>query len=92
MLYHQQGFTLDRIVELMSVNPARLLGVEGGVLREGAPADITVFDPEKEWTVHGEDLYTKSLFTPYENISLKGKAVLTVVDGEVVMKEGKVLK
>ena len=92
VLYHQQGFTLDRIVELMSVNPARLLGVEGGALREGAPADITVFDPEKEWTVHGEDLYTKSLFTPYENISLKGKAVLTVVDGEVVMKEGKVLK
>ena len=92
VLYHQQGFTLDRIVELMSVNPARLLGVEGGVLREGAPADITVFDPEKEWTVHGEDLYTKSLFTPYENITLKGKAVLTVVDGEVVMKEGKVLK
>lgn len=92
VLYHQKGFTLDRIVELMSVNPAKLLGIEGGVLEIGAPADITVMDLNKEWTVHGQDLYTKTLFTPYEGLTLKGKAVLTVVDGEVVMKEGKVLK
>ena len=76
----------------MSVNPAKLLGIEGGILEEGAPADVTVFDPDKEWTVHGKDLYTKALFTPFEDITLKGKAVLTVVDGEIVMKEGKVLK
>ena len=82
----------DRIVELMSVNPAKLLGIEGGVLTEGAPADITLIDPDKEWTVHGQDLYTKSLFTPYEGLTLKGKAVMTIVDGEIVMKEGKVLK
>ena len=59
---------------------------------EGVPADVTVVDPEKEWTVHGKNLYTKALFTPFEGVTLKGKAVLTVVDGEVVMKEGKVLK
>ena len=40
----------------------------------------------------GNELYTKSLFTPYEGITLKGKAVLTIVDGDIVMKEGKVLK
>ncbi len=91
-LFHKKLITLDRIVELMSVNPARLLQVEGGVLKAGKPADITVFDPEKEWTVHGEGLYTKSLFTPFEGITLKGKAVLTAVDGEIVMREGKVLK
>ena len=92
MLYHQEGFTIDKIVELMSVNPAKLLGIEGGVLTEGAAADITLIDPDKEWTVHGQDLYTKSLFTPYEGLTLKGKAVMTIVDGEIVMKEGKVLK
>lgn len=92
VLYHENGFSLDKIVELMSVNPAKLLGIEGGILEEGAPADITVFDPDKEWTVHGKDLYTKALFTPFEDITLRGKAVLTVVDGEIVMKEGKVLK
>ena len=42
--------------------------------------------------VRGNELYTKSLFTPYEGISLKGKAVLTIVDGEIVMKGGKVVK
>lgn len=91
-LYHKGKLSIDRIVELMSVRPAKLLGVEGGVLEEGAAADVTVIDPGKEWTVHGEDLYTKALFTPFEGITLKGRAVLTVVDGEVVMKEGKVLK
>ena len=92
VLCHNKGFTIDRLIELMCVNPARLLGVEGGVLEEGAAADIVVIDPDKEWTVHGNELYTKSLFTPYEGLTLKGRAVLTVVDGEIVMKEGKVLK
>lgn len=92
VLCHNKGFTIDRLIELMSVNPARLLGVEGGVLEEGAAADIVVIDPDKEWTVHGNELYTKSLFTPYEGLTLKGRAVLTVVDGEIIMKEGKVLK
>lgn len=91
-LYHKGQISIDKVAELMSVNPARLLGVAGGVLEEGAPADVTVVDPEKEWTVHGKNLYTKALFTPFEGVTLKGKAVLTVVDGEVVMKEGKVLK
>lgn len=91
-LYHKELLSMDRIVEVMSVNPSRLLGVEGGVLAEGMPADVTVINPEQEWTVHGEDLYTKALFTPFEGITLKGRAVLTVVDGEVVMKEGHVLK
>ena len=84
--------SIDRIVELMAVNPAKLLHISGGVLEEGGAADVTVIDPDKEWVVRGHELYTKSLFTPYEGISLKGKAVLTIVDGEIVMKGGKVLK
>lgn len=91
-LYHKGRITPETIVKVMSIAPARLLGVEGGVLEAGKPADVTVVDPNKEWTVHGKDLYTKALFTPFEGVTLKGKAVLTVVDGEVVMKEGKVLK
>lgn len=91
-LYHKGRITPETIVKVMSIAPARLLGVEGGILEAGKPADVTVVDPNKEWTVHGKDLYTKALFTPFEGVRLKGKAVLTVVDGEVVMKEGKVLK
>ena len=91
VLYHTGEMTMDRIVEVMSVNPAKLLGISGGVLEEGGIADVTVIDPNKEWVVHGKDLYTKAIFTPYENISLRGKAMLTVVDGQVVMREGRVL-
>lgn len=91
VLYHTGEMTIDRMVEVMSVNPAKMLGISGGVLEEGGIADITVIDPNKEWVVHGHELYTKSLFTPYEGITLKGKAMLTVVDGKIVMKEGKVL-
>lgn len=92
VLVHSGIITIDRLIELMSVNPARLIGVEGGVLKKGAPADVTVIDPEKKWTVHGKDLYTKMLFTPYEGVELTGKAVLTVVNGEIVMRGGRVLK
>ncbi len=91
-LYHKRNVSLAKICELMSTNPARLLGVEGGVLDVGAPADIVVVNPQKEWTVRGADLYTKALFTPFEGVTLRGKAVLTVVDGEIVMKEGRVCK
>ncbi len=91
-LYHKRGVSMDTICKAMSANPAKLLGVEGGVLKEGAPADITVVDPDAEWTVRGADLYTKALFTPFEGVTLKGRAVLTVVDGDIVMKEGKVTK
>ncbi len=91
-LYHKRNVSLEKICELMSTNPARLLGVEGGALEVGAPADIVVVDPKKEWTVRGADLYTKALFTPFEGVTLTGKAVLTVVDGEIVMKEGRVCK
>ena len=92
VLYHTGKMSIDRIVELMAVNPAKLLHISGGVLEEEGTADITVIDPDKEWVVRGNELYTKSLFTPYEGISLKGKAVLTIVDGEIVMKGGKVVK
>ncbi len=90
-LYHRRQVKLNRICELMSTNPARLLGVEGGVLEVGAPADIAVVDVHPQWRVHGADLYTKALFTPFEGLPLRGRAVLTVVDGKIVMKEGKVL-
>lgn len=89
-LYHTKEITIDKVIEIMSVNPAKLLKIEGGILEEGKIADITVIDPNYKWTVFGENLYTKATFTPYEGIELKGKAILTIVDGKVVMEKGKV--
>lgn len=92
VLYHSGMISIDKLIELMSVNPARLIGVDEGVLEKGCPADVTIIDPNKKWIVHGKDLYTKMLYTPYEGMELTGKAVMTIVNGEVVMKDGKVLK
>lgn len=90
-LYHTGKISAGQIAQVMSSAPAALLGVRGGCLKPGYPADITVIDPERTWTVCGSGLYTKSLFTPFEGITLKGRAVMTIVDGRIVMREGKVL-
>ena len=69
---------------MMSLNPAALLRLEAGTLAEGAVADITVIDPNLEWTVAPEKFRSKSRNTPFANMRLKGRAVLTIVAGEIV--------
>ena len=73
-----------RLVEMMSLNPAALLRLEAGTLAEGAIADITVIDPNLEWTVEPEKFLSKSRNTPFAGMRLKGRAVLTIVAGEIV--------
>lgn len=84
--------TLDEIVSLMSTRPAQLLGVEGGVLEVGKAADITVFSADEAWTVDRNRFYTKGKTSPFDGMTLTGRAKLTVVDGDVVMKEGVVTR
>jgi dihydroorotase len=73
-----------RLVEMMSLNPAALLRLEAGTLAVGAAADITVIDPNLEWTVAPENFLSKSRNTPFAGMRLKGRAVLTIVAGEIV--------
>ena len=73
-----------RLVEMMSLNPAALLRLEAGTLGVGAVADITVIDPNLEWTVAPEKFLSKSRNTPFAGMRLKGRAVLTIVAGEIV--------
>ena len=72
-----------RAIEAMSTIPARIMGLEGGTLKVGFPAHITLIDPEKVWTVKKEKLISKGKNTPFLGWDLKGKAVLTMVGGEV---------
>jgi dihydroorotase len=83
-LVHRSLLQPGRLVEMMSLNPAALLRMEAGTLAEGAVADITVIDPNLEWTVTPEKFQSKSRNTPFANMRLKGKAVLTIVVGEIV--------
>lgn len=89
-LYHTGRFTLPEIIDRMAAAPARILGLESGTLREGAPADITLIDPELEWTVDGEVFYTRGKCTPFAGQKLKGKAVATIVGGRLAMEKGEV--
>ena len=89
-LYHSGEFTLPEIIERMSTRPARLLGAGGGTLAIGSVADITVFDPDKEWTVDCDKFYTRGKASPFAGRKLQGQAVLTVVEGKIVMRDGQV--
>lgn len=91
-LYHSGLFTLPEIVERMSANPARILGIEAGVLGEGKLADITIINPDLEWTVDSRKFYTRGKLTPFEGRQLKGKAVATIVKGKMIMQNGEVLE
>jgi len=72
-----------RLVELLSVNPARILGVAGGSLTIGAAADITVIDPGKRFILRSEDIVSKSRNSPFIGTRLQGRAVLTLCGGRI---------
>ncbi|GJG87615.1 dihydroorotase [Gemmatimonadetes bacterium T265] len=73
-----------QLVDRMACAPARVFGLPGGTLRRGAPADVTVFDPERRWTVDPATFRSKGRNTPYAGRTLQGRAVATVVAGGIV--------
>ncbi len=82
VLYHRHKIPLRRIVELLSTNPARIMGLEGrGTLRVGAHADVTIFDPAKKWTYHASESLSKSRNSPFDGRQMEGKVMATVVGG-----------
>ena len=89
-LYHTGKFSLKEIVTAMSVNPARILGLDSGIIAPGKTADLTLIDLNREWTVDSAAFYTKGKQTPFEGANLKGKAIATIVNGQVVMDKGAV--
>ena len=79
--------TLSQMVEKMSVAPAKIMGVPGGSLTVGAPADITVFDPDAEWTVDVSKFKSKSRNSVLNGVTLTGKPVMTFVGGQRIILE-----
>jgi dihydroorotase len=90
-LVHTGIITLTRAIELMSTNPARILGIPGGSLSPGKPADITIIDLEKKWVVDPSRFASKGRNTPFKDWRLRGKAFATIVGGKVVMKAEELL-
>lgn len=87
-LYHTGIFDLNTIISKMSCEPAKVFKLDRGTLAVGAPADITIMDLNKEWTVDCWKFYTRGKFTPYNGKQCKGKAVATMMGGRFVMKDG----
>lgn len=83
-LLHKGVLTLPEMVDAMSCKPARVFKLAGGSLRVGAIADVSVFDPSREWTVNPHHFRSKGRNTPYGGMTLRGQAVTTVVGGRVV--------
>ena len=79
--------TLDKLVEKMSVNPAKILGINAGTLAVGADADIALVDLDEEWTVDVDKLHGKSKNTPFKGRRLYGKVKKTILSGNVVFED-----
>lgn len=77
---------LTRLVQLLTAGPARALGLPGGTLEKGQPADITIFDPAEVRTVKPESFRGKSRNSPFVSMTLTGWPVATIVEGRVVFK------
>jgi dihydroorotase len=78
--------TPSDLVEKMSVAPNRILGLEGGMLAAGGPADISVIDPSFSWSVDSSTFYSKSRNTPFEGMKLCGAARYTILGGRIVFE------
>ncbi len=83
-LVHRGVLVPSRMVEMMSLKSAQLLRIDGGTLEEGVRADITLIDPNMEWTVDPAKFISKSRNSPFSGRRLKGRAILTIVAGDVV--------
>jgi dihydroorotase len=71
----------------MTVNPARVLGIDRGTLQPGRPADVTVIDPKVKWTIDKRTFRSKSRNTPFDGWPVTGRAVATIVGGQLKKNE-----
>ena len=83
-LVDQDIITLERAIEMMTTSGAKIVSIDAGILREGGPADITIFNQNEQWTVNKNNSESNSRNTPFESMKLRGVIKKTICDGEVV--------
>src|SRR5262249_53955790 len=88
-LYHSRKLSLNDLISKFTTAPARLLNLSKGTLSNGADADITVIDPDREWVFDKASSASKAWNSPFQGWALKGKAVATIVGGRKVWVETK---
>jgi dihydroorotase len=83
-LVHSGDIALPVLLKAMSTRPAELLGLPGGTLRPGSPADVVVFDPDAPWVLDRAELKSKCKNTPFDEARLQGRVTRTIVAGRTV--------
>ena len=83
-LFHSGRMSMIELIQKMSVNPAKILGISGGSIRPGAPADITIFSPNEPSLVVPDDFRSKASNTPFKGMTLRGRNKYTIVGGRLV--------
>jgi len=89
-LVEEKVLTLSQAITKMSLNPAQVLRLDKGTLSVGAAADITIIDLDKKLTVKADELESMSKNSPFLGWKLRGAAIMTIVGGEIVMREGRI--
>jgi len=94
MLLHSEGvlknkITLNKMVEVMSYNPAKIFGLaQKGAIEIGKDADIVIFDPKQKMTLSHKTLHTNNDYSPYEGLEVTGKPVVTMSRGKLIWDRG----
>jgi dihydroorotase len=85
-LVHTGKISLARLIELLTTGPARVLHLDRGTLRVGAPADVTIFSTDLEWTYDVNQSFSKSRNSPFDGHTFRGGPMATIVDGAMVWR------
>jgi dihydroorotase len=86
-LLHTGKINLTRLIELFTVNPARILGLNRGTLSPGAPGDVTIFSTQRAWIYNVNNSYSKSRNTPFDGATFRGGPIATIVAGRIVWQD-----
>jgi len=86
LVHKHRKIDIKHLIKMYTVEPAKLLNLDAGTLSAGAPADVTLIDPDLDWTVKIDQFQSLSRNSPFDGWKLKGRAVRTIVGGETVWK------
>jgi dihydroorotase len=91
VLVRENKFKLPHVVDLLTRQPAKILGLSAGTLAEGAAADVCLFDPAEKWLYDAKAGFSKSSNSPWHGQTLTGRVRTTIVDGRVVYRDGRLV-
>lgn len=92
VLVEENWLTPMELIAKMTWNPAKMLGIDKGTLTVGKAADITIINPKESYKIDTSTFVSKSKNSPFEGFDVKGKVLYTIVDGDIVLENGKLVE